>query len=483
MLNSNAITVRNEGCQRSNTSILAVAVANAIDALIVLLELVKNRVGVMGVDMRKAFIGNILVGLIEKTPDVKVMKAITKIVGEWVRNKPAVSVNQAPSLREKSILLVKLMQYVEKRFADDTDMMSQFLNLINFVYKDETLRNSELVGKLETAFLAGLRSTQPQIRATFFQVFHESIPNKLHSRLLYICCSQNWDNIGQHYWIKQCIQLILITAQEKTPIQNSNMDVMLPAITSVIGWAEPHDKALFSMLASVKEEEVDSTVNNSQSDTPHDDIDMDISPPVPVECPSSSIPGTKQSSTNSRSKVVNLIAGQWKFYQGANEVYTSDFLAATAQLCHMDTGLAEWVWKQIFPRIWRILTEKMQQSLGKEIPPFIASGVHIIQKECHPSAMQTFVEALCLCQPGIRIRPSVMKYLGKSHNLWHRMTLQLEAVLHAPHTSTSGIKRELELPDPILTPQQVSLDTCSVIYCFISFDYYLCFMSYISLTL
>lgn len=34
----------------------------------------------MGVEMRKNFIGTILVGLIERTPDIKVMKAITKVV-------------------------------------------------------------------------------------------------------------------------------------------------------------------------------------------------------------------------------------------------------------------------------------------------------------------------------------------------------------------------------------------------------------------
>ena len=55
--------------------------------LILSLDLVKNRVGVMSIDMRKGFIGSILVGLIEKTSDAKVMKAITKMVEDWVRSK------------------------------------------------------------------------------------------------------------------------------------------------------------------------------------------------------------------------------------------------------------------------------------------------------------------------------------------------------------------------------------------------------------
>ena len=41
----------------------------------------------MSLEMRKSFIGQILVGLIEKTTDSKVMKAITKMVEDWVKTK------------------------------------------------------------------------------------------------------------------------------------------------------------------------------------------------------------------------------------------------------------------------------------------------------------------------------------------------------------------------------------------------------------
>ena len=59
----------------------------ASELLILSLDLVKNRVVVMSIEMRKSFIGQILVGLIEKTPDSKVMKAITKMVEDWVKTK------------------------------------------------------------------------------------------------------------------------------------------------------------------------------------------------------------------------------------------------------------------------------------------------------------------------------------------------------------------------------------------------------------
>lgn len=62
------------------------------------------------------------------------MKAITRMVEEWVKCRAGAAA-AAPSLREKSILLVKLMQYVEKRFPDDADLNAQFLELINYVYR------------------------------------------------------------------------------------------------------------------------------------------------------------------------------------------------------------------------------------------------------------------------------------------------------------------------------------------------------------
>lgn len=41
---------------------------------------------------------------------------------------------QSPSLREKKILLIKLMQYIEKRFPDDVDLNAQFLEVVNYIY-------------------------------------------------------------------------------------------------------------------------------------------------------------------------------------------------------------------------------------------------------------------------------------------------------------------------------------------------------------
>jgi hypothetical protein len=86
------------------------------------------------------------------------------------------------------------------------------LILCTVVTRDEALKCSELTVKLEPAFLAGLRCVQPAIRAKFFEVFDASMKRRLHDRLMYIICSQNWEAMGPHYWIKQCIELLVVTA-------------------------------------------------------------------------------------------------------------------------------------------------------------------------------------------------------------------------------------------------------------------------------
>ena len=89
-----------------------------------------------------------------------------------------------------------------------------------------------------------------------------------------------------------------------------------------------------------------------------------------------------------------------------------------SQLAHMDHTLAEDVWLHFFPSVWQILSEKQRESLSNELVPFICSGAHIIQRDCHPSALNTFVEAVSRCQPAIEIKPALLKYLGESLSLF-----------------------------------------------------------------
>lgn len=58
------------------------------------LDLVKTRLSVMSMEMRKNFIQVILTSLIEKSADPKILRAVVKIVEEWVKNNSPMAANQ-----------------------------------------------------------------------------------------------------------------------------------------------------------------------------------------------------------------------------------------------------------------------------------------------------------------------------------------------------------------------------------------------------
>ena len=203
-----------------------------IDMMILSFELVKMRLPVMPQEMRKNFI-TLLANLIEKSSEVRLLRAVTKIVEEWVKQKTQLPVQQTASLKEKSLLLHRMMTSYEKRFPNEQELNAQFLDLVNYVYKEESLRGSELTSKLEPAFLAGLRCNQPQVRAKFFQVLDYHLPRQLCERLLYIVQTQNWEFIGPHFWIKQCIELLLTVADCDQPVKMVSETTALPFVSSL----------------------------------------------------------------------------------------------------------------------------------------------------------------------------------------------------------------------------------------------------------
>jgi len=387
----------------------------ATELLTLSLDLVKNRVGVMGVEMRKAFIGTVLVSLIEKSPDTKVMQTIIKMLDEWVKNKSPQIVNQAPSIREKSILLVKLMQNVEKRFPNDQDLTGLFLELINFIYRDENLKSTELNSKLEPAFLSGLRCTQPLIREKFFQVFDSSIRRKLHERLLYIVCSQNWEAMGPHYWIKQCEELLLATAADTT-LEIQPKDCQVPPVTFGYSMLDSQSKEFFFLgepdfgpaLREIEKtllQEVERDLEKLQTVDENDEAQLSE---IITKLEDGFMKEGLIEPAHPDKNMKSILSKQRDFIILARKSYsTSSLLRPLVQLCHYDTTLAEKMWIEFFPRIWKIFSEKQQVALANEMVPFLCSGCHVIQQNCQPSAIGTFVEALCQCTPAVPIKTLV----------------------------------------------------------------------------
>lgn len=58
------------------------------ELIVISLELVKNRLGAFNSEMRRSFMTNVFTNLVDKTPDVRVMKALLKIFEDWIKYQP-----------------------------------------------------------------------------------------------------------------------------------------------------------------------------------------------------------------------------------------------------------------------------------------------------------------------------------------------------------------------------------------------------------
>lgn len=95
----------------------------------------------MSIEMRKMFINSILVTLLERSLDLRVIRFLVRVIADWIKYKNGGPLmNQMPSLKEKLVLLQRLTVCMEKRFnalLDNSDLHKTFLETIAYVYSNE----------------------------------------------------------------------------------------------------------------------------------------------------------------------------------------------------------------------------------------------------------------------------------------------------------------------------------------------------------
>ncbi|CAN7949435.1 unnamed protein product, partial [Ixodes pacificus] len=215
--------------------------------------------------------------------------------------------------------------------------------------------------------MAGLRCVQPSIRAKFFEVFEGSQRRRLHDRLLYIVCSQNWETIGPHFWIKQCLELVLSTAVANAPLRSAQPGALLPAATAGLLQADALDRDTLALATPLKEEPPDTEVGGFGRSAPASaatreppfcwNIEIELGEEAPVR---GVLENSFRAGSDPRQQLQQLVQRQARFLESLREVRTGGFLAATAQLCHLDTALAQHLWVELLPRLWKVLSDKQQ---------------------------------------------------------------------------------------------------------------------------
>lgn len=406
------------------------------------MDLIKNRLGSLSKDSRSLFLDKTVIELIDKTPDVNVMKAILDMGDNWLRGKDT-QLENAPSLGEKCFILVKLMHNA-KRFPE---LNSQFLELTLFIYLDPDLKSSMLVSKLKPAFLSGLLSTNPELRSKFFQLLNDSIRKFLFERLMYLFNSSKWEPMNCYSWLRQCIELILVSAVPCTGINLADESGVLASI---------------NIYADIYEtpSEMNCVCCNTTVDTNAETVDVK---PELLEDVKAEILVEKFGEINIASEKVeiadflgleeeqldieSLLKRQMTYLYKAKRQQSGDVLKSICHLCHVDSSLAEHVWLDIFPQLWKILKKYQQETLSTCILPFIVSGIHLNQKPDHPCPMSTVYESFTLCLPSLPLKPAIMTHLAKSQTLWHRVTISFESLASEALQKLSMEKQSPLSPD------------------------------------
>lgn len=352
--------------------------------------------------------------------------------------------------------------------------------LFCFLSSDKTFSGSELTARLEPAFLAGLRSVNPAIRIKFMDIFSKSVKKRIYDRLMYVISTQNWEHMGNYYWIKQCLELLLNIVQADRKMMCSSMYSRLPSCVSVLRQQSTTKTGSQEFLEEWKAEKDAEKVMKEQKDAAILLLDSGIKIKTePVDDVTEIEKDTKEEvflpkyftlATESKELLDKINAGitinadpeddldglltqladtQGNFLKQLNQCTMGTFVHAVAQLSHRSTILAHKIWVDMFPNIWELLEERHHMTLSGELGPFLCSGSHLAQTEGYRSSINTLVEGMAHCDPPIPIRPIVLKYLGKTHNLWHQAALTLENMAVACDDMMS-VNPQLPLQQPWL---------------------------------
>ncbi|KAI8643328.1 hypothetical protein BD408DRAFT_342632 [Parasitella parasitica] len=328
-----------------------------VSLLILGLSLLKKRTAHLG-DQRRWFL-TCLIQLIEKSPDVQLLRNILDMLSEWVLGKA----EPIPTIKEKAGLLGKMMT-IESR--NNTQLTEDFLSLVLKIYSDSAFARSELTVRMEHAFLLGTRNDNPVIRAQFMKIFDESIGQSLPARLNYILGVQNWEPLANSFWLHQALDLLVGSVDIDTQV---------------------------SAPYTLKVKSIGIIANAFEQDTN-----------MKVDVPES---------------IANIVKEHRAFLKNLQGIRVSDTLDDIRQLQYLDDDTAFRLWVDLFPMCWTALTGVERHDISKVLTMLLSKDYHAKQAERRPNVVQALLTGISDTTPTIPIPSHLIKYLGKTHNCWH----------------------------------------------------------------
>lgn len=193
--------------------------------LILLIELLASRITELG-EHRK-YLLNSIVMLIERSSEVSVLKAIINILKEWVKDPVATGV----TAKECSTLVIKMAPLEQMR---DPSPFDEFLQMIMNIHGEGSVCDATVKQKTEKCFTFGLKSSDPALQRQFFQHLSLRAPTHAFGRLKYILGEQEWDGVGDIFWLEHASELMLAIADKSSSLIPAGQPVT-ESIASLLG--------------------------------------------------------------------------------------------------------------------------------------------------------------------------------------------------------------------------------------------------------
>eukprot|EP01133_Synstelium_polycarpum_P011916 gene11916-13884_t len=333
-----------------------------INALVICFNLVKGKVSKLTSEQKRVFQHSLL-WLLERGTDVELLTEVLTITSFLITNK-----DHALPSKEKVNFILKMARVGS---LDNKPLVSSYFNLIHHVYSDPTSTRLEL-SQLESGFMLGLRAHDAKVRTSLFDILHKSIGAAPYQRLNYIVGVQQWETLGNTYWIRHALDLLLA-------ILPMNRTVSLAATVSKI----PH--ALTSMH----------------------------SPMEPTTSPA-----------NFTSALVE--------YDEWIESYTapicSDVILALRDLAFNNTTLCHNMWVAMFSSIWAKLAKEEHYKLSKSLTALLSKDhrkAGAAPNEAN-AIVRTLLEGIAKCSPPPKIPVDIISYVGETYNTYYTAVRLLE---------------------------------------------------------
>lgn len=344
------------------------------------IDMLSARISALG-EQRRPYL-SVLASLVERSNNNQLCEKILGQVEIWVFN----PTEPVPTLKEKTAVLQKMLLFEQRT---DPTLYAKFMNLVIRIYEDPKIFRSELAVRMEHAFLIGLRSPDIDMRARFTAIFDKALSRTTSQRLYKLISEQQWDILGDSYWLSQIIQLMFGSIDHNPNIKLHVEDFKCLAPSKIFGTYVGDQRAGDIMLDEAFEA---------------------------------------------------LMAEEKQFMSEVGSVKAKDVLLPLADLQHTDWNLAHDIWLAYFPMCWSTLLRDDREDIEQGLVALLTKDYHQRQVDKRPNCVSTLLEGIARAKPVCKFPPHVMKYLVKSYDAWYVAAQYMEDLALKPQVDTATVR-------------------------------------------